>query len=413
MVCLVGVGCSEHTESPAAAREATTRALAEAGGTGEPALVLVFHTANHDPVRFHAAVRAVVGPRALLVGGYAGGVITRDHLGHDGWQSAVAVIFSTTIKFEAFLERGLRERGEHAVGEALGAQVRAAIEAIGPGASTGLLYMYDSIKSHAPTGFDLNIGTHLIAGMQRALGAWPLAAGMGMIGDIQFRPTRQYFGDQVVDQSAIAVLAHGGGVRLDVEVLHGTKPASDYHTVTRAEGNVVLELDGAPALDVIDALIGGERRWEEYPMLLTLGVNKGDKYADYDEEAYASRLCLAIDRERKALVMFEPDLTAGTEVQLMRRDVDNFDYIHARAARLGARLAGRRPVFALYIDCLGRASAYCGSEREEAAVIQDVLGAHMPLLGLYTGVEIAPVGATPQQALDWTGVLWVLSEPAA
>jgi hypothetical protein len=70
-------------------------------------------------------------------------------------------------------------------------------------------------------------------------------------------------------------------------------------------------------------------------------------------------------------------------------------------------------VFAQYIDCLGRASAYCGSEREEAAVIQEVLGARMPLLGLYTGVEIAPVGATPQQALDWTGVLWVLSEPAA
>jgi hypothetical protein len=412
MVCQAGVGFSEHTESPAAAREATTRALAEAGGTGDPALVLVFHTANHDPVRFHHAVRELVGPRALLVGGYAGGVITRDHLGHDGWQSAVAVIFSTEIRFDAFLERGLDTRGEHAVGEALGGQVRAALEAIGPD-HTGLLYMYDSIKTHSAAGFDLNIGTHLIAGMQRALGAWPLAAGMGMIGDIQFRPTRQFFRDQVVDQSAIAVVVHGGGMRLDVEVLHGTKPASDYHTVTRAEGNVVLELDGAPALDVIDAVIGGARRWEDYPMLVTLGVNKGDKYADYDEEAYASRLCMAIDRERKALIMFEPDLTAGTEVQLMRRDVDNFDYIHARAARLTTRLAGRTPVFALYIDCLGRASAYCGSEREEAAVIQEVLGARMPLLGLYTGVEIAPVGATPQQALDWTGVLWVLSEPGA
>jgi len=186
---------------------------------------------------------------------------------------------------------------------------------------------------------------------------------------------------------------------------------SRHHTVTRAEANVVLEIDHKPALDVIGELVGHEKRVEEYPMLVTLGVNKGDKYADYDEEAYASRLCMAIDKDRKALVMFEPDLTAGTEVQLMRRDVDNFDYIRARAQRLFDRLGARKPFFALYIDCLGRASAFCGSEREEATVIQDMFGSRIPLLGMYTGVEIGPVGKVPQQALDWSGVLCVLSEP--
>ena len=166
-----------------------------------------------------------------------------------------------------------------------------------------------------------------------------------------------------------------------------------------------------PALDLIAELVGKEKSWEEYPLFITLGVNKGDKFADYDEEAYASRLCMAIDKERRALVMFEPDLTAGTEVQLMRRDVDNFDYIRGRAERLYNRLGSRNAFFAMYIDCMGRAGAYCGSESEEGAVIQEVFGGRIPLLGMYTGVEIGPVGKAAQQALDWSGVLCVFSEP--
>ena len=118
---------------------------------------------------------------------------------------------------------------------------------------------------------------------------------------------------------------------------------------------------------------------------------------------------MAVDADRKALVMFEPDLTPGTEIQLMRRSVD-FDYIRTRAEKLTQRLEGRNPFFAVYIDCMGRAGAYCGSAREEGAEIQAVFGSRMPLLGMYTGVEIGPVGDMPQQALDWSGVLCVFSE---
>jgi hypothetical protein len=406
MASKAGVGFSENTDSKAAAREAANNALAKTGD--RPSVVLVYHTAKHDPNQYHKAVREVVGTDALLVGGYAGGIITRDRLGYDGYQSAVAVISSTTVKFDAYLEQGLRDRGEHVVGEALGRQVRAAEY----GDHLGLLYMYDSVKTFSEAGgADMNIGTYLIEGMSKSLGSWPAAAGMGMIGNVQFNPTFQYFNDKVIQQGAIALVAHGGGVKLDIEVLHGTKPASDYHTVTKADANVVLEIDNKPALDMIAELVGHEKRWDEYPMLITLGVNKGDKYADYDEEMYASRLCMSIDKERKALVMFEPDLTAGTEVQLMRRDVDDFDYIRARAQRLYDRLGNRKPFFAMYIDCMGRAGTYCGSESEEGVVVQEVFGSKIPLLGMYTGVELGPVGKAPQQALDWSGVLCVLSEP--
>ncbi|MEM6989578.1 MAG: FIST N-terminal domain-containing protein [Myxococcota bacterium] len=369
---------------------------------------MLFHTAKHDPHRYLDGARKVVGNKARVIGGYAGGIITRDHLAYDGYQSAVAVLRSDTVKFETFAERGLNEVGEREVGRRLATQIRSRDYEGDP----GLIYMYDSVKRFTESGgFDMNIGSYLVEGMTGPLQTWPSAAGIGMIGNIQFNPTHQFFDDQVLQQSALGVVAHGPGFRMDVEVLHGCKPASDYHTVTAADGNVVLEIDGKPALETIADMLGPDagKGWEEYPLFITLGVNRGDKWGEYNEEEYANRLCMAIDKERKALVMFEPDLTPGTEVQLMRRSVD-FGYIRNRAEKLAAKLEGRKPFFAMYIDCMGRAAAYCGSAQEEGAEIQAVFGSRMPMLGMYTGVEIGPVGDMPQQALDWSGVLCVYSE---
>src|SRR5438067_11956353 len=152
-----------------------------------------------------------------------------------------------------------------------------------------------------------------------------------------------------------------------------------------------------------------DKQWEEYPLFVTLGVNKGDKFGPFREVDYANRLAMAIDRERGGLVMFEPDLTAGTEVQLMRRSID-FGYIGQRVDELFARVGSRRPFLAVDIDCAGRASAICNTDGEEAEVVQRALADRgVPLLGMYSGVEIARFGAQVQ-ALDWTSVLCVFSE---
>ena len=401
-----GVGHSVEANSFAAGAEAARRAVDEAGGT-TPHVALMFQTSKHDPLRFHQGVRSVLPAPTRLLGGYTGGVITRSYLGYDGYEAAVAVIESDTAHFDTFAEIGLNVSGEHEVGRHLGAAIRDRQYEGEP----GLLYLYDSVKRFTPeSGFDLNIGTHLMEGLGAGLGRWPAAAGMGMIGDMLLRPTFQFIDDRVVQQAALGLVAHGGSVRLDTTIMHGCRPSSSYHTITSADRNVVLEIDGRPALEVIEDLLGSDsdRSWEDYPLFVTLGVNKGDKFGPFDEEAYANRLCMAVDKERKGLVMFEPDLTAGTEVQLMRRSID-FDYIEARAEALLASLDGRTPIFALYIDCMGRASAYCGSEGEEGARVQSVIGSRMPLLGLYSGVELAAVVGR-QQALDWTGVLCVFSE---
>lgn len=342
----------------------------------------------------------MIGPQPRLIGGYSAGIITKDKLGYEGLQVGVAVMSSDSVKIDMFIETGLADR-EREAGVALGRQIRSRTYQGEP----NILLMYDSVRRAAL----LNLATPLIEGLTEALGTWPRAAGVGMMGDMQWNSTYQWFDHRLEEQSAMALVL-SGGVRLDTIIMHGCKPASTYHRITRTHGPAVLEIDGRPALEAIAGLLGPEcdRSWEEYPLFVTLGVNKGDKFGPFCEEDYANRLCMAVDKERGALVMFENDLKAGDEVQLMRRSID-FEYVGVRTRELLNRIGDRRPVFSLYIDCTGRASAYCGTEREEAEEVQKEIGARIPFLGMYSGVEIAKVGAS-MQALDWTGVLCLFSE---
>jgi hypothetical protein len=401
-----GVGFTEKSDSREAGIEAAKSAMDQLGKT-EVDLVWIYQTAKHDPVKFRDGVTSVVGMKCQVVGGYAAGIMARGKLGYDGYQAGVAAFKFDQTKYSMFLEKDLRERGEHKVGEALAKQVMGQKYE----GDMGLIYMYDTVKSFSQSGFSMNIGTYIVEGMEKELKTWPSAAGFGMIGNMQFNPTKQFYNDQILEQTAIALAFHGKGFRLDTTVFHGCKPASDYHVITKADKNVVLEIDGKPALTRIAEILGPDSAtgWEQYPLFITLGVNKGDKYGDFKEEDYANRLCMAIDRERQGLIMFEPDLTEGTEVQLMRRSID-FSYIRRRAEELMAKLGNRKPFFSLYIDCAGRAGVYCGSKEEEGAEVQRVIEPKMPMLGMFTGVEIGKIGSTPQQALDWSGVLCVWSE---
>jgi hypothetical protein len=71
----------------------------------------------------------------------------------------------------------------------------------------------------------------------------------------------------------------------------------------------------------------------------------------------------------------------------------------------GARDPGN---LSLSMDCAGRSRAFSGAETEEASLVQQALGEQVPLLGFYSGVEIAPLLGR-SRPLDWTGVLTLLT----
>ena len=71
---------------------------------------------------------------------------------------------------------------------------------------------------------------------------------------------------------------------------------------------------------------------------------------------------------------------------------------------------GRKAFFGMYIDCAGRTASYSNTTTEEASEVQAVFNRYnTPLLGFYSGVEVAPF-LQKSRGLDWTGVLIVLAK---
>jgi small ligand-binding sensory domain FIST len=194
--------------------------------------------------------------------------------------------------------------------------------------------------------------------------------------------------------------------------MHGCTPLDGvYHRVTRAEGAVIYELDGMPAAHVIDDLYGNRDWRRTTPVdLLTIGIYQDEKFSGAEESRYVNRLITGVPPGGQGICLFEPDITEGAEIQFMVRDslkmVESAEN-NSTALLEQLRAEGRQPAFALYIDCAGRTAAFSKTVVEEASMVQAALNrCQCPLLGFYSGVEIAPFRER-SRGLDWTGLLIV------
>ncbi len=397
----VGVGFSENPDTSAAGAHAAFLALQGSRDTRPCDIVLLFATARHDPWVLYDAVRGVVGPKPRILGGGAVGAITNDAFGYAGDQIGLAAIWLDNERIDVLAEGELDLRDENEVGQTLGRR----LAALGATPDTSVMLFYDAIDRIGDR-VRLVMATPMLEGLEQSLGFLPNLTGAGLQGDYASTPTRQWLGNDVL-RNHLFCLAFSPGVRIDSIIMHGCRPATGYYTVTRADRNVILEIDHQPALDFICNLLGPTLQAEDLPFFLILGINRGDRWGEFGEKDYANRLCLAIDQDRRGIVMFEPDMVPGTTFQIMHRSMD-LEYIQPRVEKAFARLGDRTPVFAMYINCAGRAAGYAGFDQDDAVMIQETVGKRVPLLGIYSGVEIAPVKNRPQ-ALDWTGVFSLFS----
>ncbi len=395
----VGIGHSNQTDSFAAGKEASEAAISN-GKIERSDFAMIFCGGKHDPQEFLNGVNAVI-PDCEKAGGTSFGIITDSFIGYDGFEVGVTIFSSDKIKFHVFAQGALNEN-EFQAGDELGKQISAA----GIDDPQALWVFYDSSKNQNPP--MLNFATPLFAALEPHLPEGLPCAGGGFLADMMLSQCYQIFNNEVVSQHAVAIMISGDCV-METTILHGCHPCSDYLTVTKAEGPVVFEIDGRPAVDVVHELLGGSEVVDvkDFAMNVTLGINRGDKFGEFQEKDFANRLTLAVDEPNKALVMFEPDLTPGAEVQLMRRNLEP-DYFDSVISDVKGRLSELNPFFSFYINCGGRARPFSGVNFEDAEEVQKAVG-DIPLAGFYSGVEVARVGEF-LQPLDWTGVLCFLAE---
>ena len=403
----VGTGYSNQSDSWNAGRSVVEQAL-RAGDIDRPSLLFAFCSNRTDPNEFFHAMQSVVGDGVPIVGGSAIGVITNSELSYTGHPCG-ALALQADMPFCRVAVSDELHKGETRSGKRLAEKLQALPD------DRALVVFYDSIKQSLSPGFPpaLNSSAPLINGIETGLSNPLPIFGAGLVGDYEFNPTFQFCGTHVSSQSAVAALFHGT-ITSSHRIMHGCTPLDGvYHRVTRAEGAVIYELDGKPVVEMIDQLYGNSGWQKTRPVdLLTIGIYQGDKYSGIEEGRYINRLITGVLPGKEGICLFEPDIMEGAEVQFMARDA----FKMVESARRNSlelmetiRSEGRRALFGLYIDCAGRTAAYSHTAIEEAAEVQKTLTRFgCPLLGIYSGVEIAPF-LGKSRGLDWTGLLLIFT----
>ena len=191
--------------------------------------------------------------------------------------------------------------------------------------------------------------------------------------------------DEVVSSGGVGVVLPRD-VATGTIVSQGCRPIGDPMIVTRAEGNLVIDIAGRPALDRLDDLVRAADA-EERSLLasgLQIGVAIDEHRATFGRGDFVVRGVVGADRRQRALAVGDR-VEVGTTVQFQVRDAAAAD------EDLRTLLADASGDAALVFTCNGRGLRLFGEPDHDARLVHDALGSPA-LAGMFCAGEIGPVG---------------------
>jgi small ligand-binding sensory domain FIST len=177
-------------------------------------------------------------------------------------------------------------------------------------------------------------------------------------------------------------------------------PIGPVRRIDEARDNVVMTIDGRPALACFNDDIGPELARD--PRRLGGVVFVGLPVPGSDTGDYLVRNLMALD-PRSGWIAIAEEVTPGDQILFCRRDPDS-----ARAD-LGRMLGQRKnrlpgpPRAGIYVSCIARGAALFGESGVETGLIRDTLG-DFPLIGFFANGEISR-----DRLYGHTGVLTVFT----
>jgi small ligand-binding sensory domain FIST len=214
----------------------------------------------------------------------------------------------------------------------------------------------------------------------------------GLASGRTFDGTGALFLDETVLESGM-VGARLEGVEMLPCVSQGAAPLGPELTITRAEGHVIHELAGQPALaklrEIFLELDERERGLVDGGLLLGLVIDAGKP--EYEQGDFLVRGLLGGDPEAGSISV-GAEVRTGQVVRLHARDAPSADRDLRDALRLRrTAMGGREPAGALMFTCNGRGKGMFGIPDHDAETLATELGS-VPTAGFFAAGEIGPVG---------------------
>ena len=229
-------------------------------------------------------------------------------------------------------------------------------------------------------------GSELVKGLRQGLPSSVAVTG-GLAGDgARFEKTVVCLDGQVNDSAVAAIGFYGDRLRVGYGSLGGWDPFGPDRLVTRAEGNVLYELDGRSALELYKTYLGSHTANLPASGLLFPLSLRGQ-----DGEQRVVRTILGVDEKAQSLT-FAGDIPEGGYAQLMRANFDRLiDGAQDAATACSEVVGNHTPDLAILISCVGRKLVLNQRTEEEVEGVRNVLGESTVLSGFYSYGEIAPL----------------------
>ena len=219
----------------------------------------------------------------------------------------------------------------------------------------------------------------------------PVVGGLASAGTAE-GSTALFHGDRLCEGGG-AVGVRFDGVDMLPCVSQGATPVGPEMTITGAEGNVIAELAGRPALDhireTIEQLDARERTLVAGGLLVGLVVEPGGR-PEYGHGDFLVRGLLGADPVAGTIAIAAP-VRPGQVLRLHARDAASADRDLHDQLRLRVEALGGEPAGALAFACHSRGRQMFGIADHDAGLLAAELGG-APSAGFFAAGEIGPVG---------------------
>ncbi len=373
MTTQAGVGFSNHEDARQAGAIAAAQAMEKL--SGEADLVIAFTTDRYDQEAAVAGIRSEIGA-ATLVGCCAGGVITAEELSAEAL--TVMAVRSEGLKLHLAIDEGIQEDAQR-VGESVADALGEYLDTV----DLSQRHVAAMVMADGLTG----ALTEVVQSLSDEMGPLCPLVGGGAGDNLQFLKTVQFIDGDVRSDALFAALLDAESP-IGIGVGHGWKPVGNPLVVTRAEGNIVYEIDGRPAFDVYKEVWAEEapdlsaETFGAFAMGHPLGMPLGTG-------EYLIRDPLQVQED--GAIVFVATVPENAVVHMMHGDFDDL-FAAARDAAQQAldALEGQPPAALIVFNCISRLLIMGDDAMTELDHIRDVVGADVPLIGMFSFGEIAP-----------------------
>jgi hypothetical protein len=382
MATKAGVGMSRHHNPNVAGREAAEQALQKAG-VSKPDFVFMFASIGYDQPSLLRAVREATGG-APLTGCSAEGTINGDEADESNFSVLVTAISSEELRWHNGIARGLVEGDSRAVGKRVAKDVLPNLSAD----TIGVFVFPDGRMDNLE---------HFFAGMEgnlpseRFLPLW----GGGASNKIALEePTYQYCDDEVIS-GGVSYALLSGKTQASWAISHTLIPIGGERIVTRSQGNVIYEIDGKPAVEVLqeylpEQALVEDRDWMRYAISLAICFRAPSYMKD---EEYVVRGAPAI-RMADGSIIVQTEVQEGTSIWFSSRDKEKMTTgLDRMAAQIKDQLGGEKPKLVFQFECATRGKMML-REQEKLQLLKTFrqsVDPDVPWAGYYTWGEIGTV----------------------